>query len=73
MPRYGGMPSYDYGSGDGRAPATRYGAAPCLRILEGHPGPSDYDDLILKTIALLRENVDAAWVLFKLDGGLDHI
>ncbi len=33
----------------------------------------DYDDLILKTIALLRENVDAAWVLFKLDGGLDHI
>lgn len=33
----------------------------------------DYDDLILKTIALLKENVDAAWVLFKLDGGLDHI
>ena len=33
----------------------------------------DYDDLILKTIALLRENADAAWVLFKLDGGLDHI
>jgi len=33
----------------------------------------DYDDLILKTIALLRENSDAAWVLFKLDGGLDHI
>ena len=33
----------------------------------------DYDDLILKAIALLRENADAAWVLFKLDGGLDHI
>ena len=33
----------------------------------------DYDDLILKTIALLHENADAAWVLFKLDGGLDHI
>lgn len=33
----------------------------------------DYDDLILRTVALLRENVDAAWVLFKLDGGLDHI
>ncbi|MDA0662540.1 MAG: double-strand break repair helicase AddA, partial [Proteobacteria bacterium] len=33
----------------------------------------DYDDLILKTIALLGRNVDAAWVLYKLDGGLDHI
>ena len=33
----------------------------------------DYDDLILKTIALLRGNVNAAWVLYKLDGGLDHI
>jgi ATP-dependent helicase/nuclease subunit A len=33
----------------------------------------DYDDLILKTIALLRDSADAAWVLFKLDGGLDHI
>lgn len=33
----------------------------------------DYDDLILKVISLLRNNVDAAWVLYKLDGGLDHI
>ncbi len=33
----------------------------------------DYDDLILKTISLLGQNVDAAWVLYKLDGGLDHI
>ena len=33
----------------------------------------DYDDLILRAIALLHENADAAWVLFKLDGGLDHI
>ncbi len=33
----------------------------------------DYDDLILKTLSLLRESIDAAWVLFKLDGGLDHI
>jgi ATP-dependent helicase/nuclease subunit A len=32
----------------------------------------DYDDLILKTRDLLsRENV--AWVLFKLDGGIEHI
>jgi len=33
----------------------------------------DYDDLILRTIALLQGNVNAAWVLYKLDGGLDHI
>jgi ATP-dependent helicase/nuclease subunit A len=33
----------------------------------------DYDDLILKSSALLRGNVSAAWVLYKLDGGLDHI
>ncbi|MEX2616021.1 MAG: double-strand break repair helicase AddA [Alphaproteobacteria bacterium] len=33
----------------------------------------DYDDLILKTIALLNRSADAAWVLYKLDGGLDHI
>ena len=32
----------------------------------------DYDDLILTTRDLLREG-SAAWVLFKLDGGLDHI
>lgn len=33
----------------------------------------DYDDLVLRTRALLREGVSAAWVLFKLDGGIDHI
>lgn len=33
----------------------------------------DYDDLIAKTRALLEQNAMAAWVLFKLDGGLDHI
>ena len=33
----------------------------------------DYDDLILKTRDLLRRSGVAAWVLFKLDGGLDHI
>jgi len=32
----------------------------------------DYDDLILKTIALLK-NPGCHWVLYKLDGGLDHI
>jgi ATP-dependent helicase/nuclease subunit A len=33
----------------------------------------DYDDLILKTCDLLNRTGVAAWVLFKLDGGLDHI
>ncbi|MCH7544076.1 MAG: double-strand break repair helicase AddA [Proteobacteria bacterium] len=33
----------------------------------------DYDDLILMTRDLLRQTDKAPWVLFKLDGGLDHI
>lgn len=32
----------------------------------------DYDDLIGKTRSLL-ERVEAAWVLYKLDAGIDHI
>lgn len=33
----------------------------------------DYDDLITKTRQLLSQGEDAQWVLFKLDGGIDHI
>ena len=33
----------------------------------------DYDDLILKTKVLLSRAGAAAWVLFKIDGGVDHI
>ncbi|WP_052711870.1 double-strand break repair helicase AddA, partial [Elstera litoralis] len=33
----------------------------------------DYDDLILHTVQLLQRDGGASWVLFKLDGGLDHI
>ena len=33
----------------------------------------DYDDLIARTLGLLRESSGAQWVLYKLDGGLDHI
>jgi ATP-dependent helicase/nuclease subunit A len=33
----------------------------------------DYDDLILSTLALLDKSHAAHWVLYKLDGGLDHI
>jgi ATP-dependent helicase/nuclease subunit A len=33
----------------------------------------DYDDLIMRVRDLLREQGVAPWVLYKLDGGLDHI
>lgn len=33
----------------------------------------DYEDLILKTADLLDKPNVAPWILFKLDGGLDHI
>jgi ATP-dependent helicase/nuclease subunit A len=33
----------------------------------------DYEDLILKTADLLNRPGVAPWVLFKLDGGIDHI
>ena len=33
----------------------------------------DYDDLILKTGELLSKRTMAAWVLYKLDGGIDHV
>ncbi|MDA0786996.1 MAG: double-strand break repair helicase AddA [Proteobacteria bacterium] len=36
-------------------------------------GRLDYDDLIARTRTLLRGNGAAAWVLFKLDGGIDHV
>ena len=33
----------------------------------------DYDDLIVATRRLLSDTDSAAWVLYKLDGGLDHV
>jgi ATP-dependent helicase/nuclease subunit A len=36
-------------------------------------GALDFDDLIRRTKLLLSDSSSAAWVLFKLDGGLDHI
>ncbi|MEQ8291760.1 MAG: double-strand break repair helicase AddA [Roseovarius sp.] len=44
-----------------------YGEAKLLR------GWLDFDDLILKARDLLTDRKVADWVLFKLDGGLDHI
>lgn len=36
-------------------------------------GALDFGDLIVKTLELLTERSDAAWVLYKLDGGIDHV
>ncbi len=36
-------------------------------------GAYDFDDLIIKTGELLSEKPDAQWVLYKLDGGIDHM
>ncbi len=33
----------------------------------------DYDDLIVKTQSLLLRSGAASWVLYKIDGGIDHI
>ena len=33
----------------------------------------DFGDLIARTETLLTHRADAAWVLYKLDGGVDHI
>jgi ATP-dependent helicase/nuclease subunit A len=33
----------------------------------------DYDDLIVKTSNLLSRAAAASWVLFKIDGGIEHI
>ena len=36
-------------------------------------GALDFTDLILRTKELVAERPAAAWVLYKLDGGIDHI
>ncbi len=36
-------------------------------------GLLDFDDLISRAIHLLTDHSVAAWVLFRLDGGIDHI
>ncbi len=40
--------------------------------LKNARGWLDFDDLIVRTLALLS-NTAAAWVLYKLDSGIDHI
>jgi ATP-dependent helicase/nuclease subunit A len=36
-------------------------------------GCYDFEDLIIKTGELLHDRPDAAWVLYKLDGGIEHM
>lgn len=43
------------------------------KIEKDSVGALDFADLIEKTRHLLRDRPEAAWVLYKLDGGLDHI
>lgn len=38
-----------------------------------HKGWLDFDDLIFLTAKLLNDQSVAQWVLFRLDGGIDHI
>jgi len=50
-----------------RAMRDHYQSAKQLR------GVLDYDDLIIRTRNLLARRGAAGWVLYKLDGGIDHV
>jgi ATP-dependent helicase/nuclease subunit A len=43
------------------------------RLEKRSAGALDFADLIEKTCHLLRDGPAASWVLYKLDGGIDHI
>jgi ATP-dependent helicase/nuclease subunit A len=57
------------------ANALRLAAAylTAYRLEKDRAGALDFTDLIEKTRHLLRSAPAAAWVLYKLDGGVDHI
>ena len=42
-------------------------------LLKSQRGLLDFSDLVTRTVQLLTDRADAAWVLFKLDGGIDHV
>jgi ATP-dependent helicase/nuclease subunit A len=50
-----------------RAYAGLYAAA------KARKGALDFSDLVVKTVELLSQRSSAAWVLFKLDGGIEHV
>ncbi|MFC0217631.1 double-strand break repair helicase AddA [Pseudochelatococcus lubricantis] len=43
-----------------------------VEALKNARGALDFDDLIARTVALLQR-ADAAWILYKLDAGIDHV
>jgi ATP-dependent helicase/nuclease subunit A len=47
--------------------------AEAYALAKRQSGALDFADLVLKTCELLTLRADAAWVLYKLDGGIDHI
>jgi ATP-dependent helicase/nuclease subunit A len=51
----------------GNAVMQRYGEAKARRAA------LDFDDLVARATSLLGSSAAVAWVLYKLDGGLDHI
>jgi ATP-dependent helicase/nuclease subunit A len=51
--------------------ALAYAAA--YERAKAYRGGLDFGDLIERTYRLLSEKADAAWVLYKLDGGLTHV
>jgi ATP-dependent helicase/nuclease subunit A len=61
------------------AEASVYAVSLALAYIELYEGSKailralDFGDLIQRTNELLTLRADAAWVLFKLDGGLDHV
>lgn len=46
---------------------------PVYKVRKADRGWLDFDDLITRAKALLTDPAVAAWVLFRLDGGIDHI
>lgn len=53
----------------------RFAAAflPRYAARKARAGWLDFDDLIARSARLLSDRAVAAWVLFRLDGGIDHI
>ncbi len=53
----------------------RFAAAflPRYEARKARAGRLDFDDLIARAARLLSDREVAAWVLFRLDGGIDHI
>ena len=50
-----------------RAHAAFYEAA------KAGQGALDFSDLVVRTVELLTKRATSAWVLFKLDGGIEHV